>query len=109
MSHRIFRPGFYTQSEPDGVKAVALSRFAAIAREIDDRLKRGVWWYGDDWSIVDTYLCWIYSAAADHGFDVQAYPAMVDHRLRVEARPAFQRALQRERTAVVRDGLAATA
>lgn len=109
LSHRIFRPGAYTLAEPEAVKAAALAQFGVLAGEIGARIESGGWWYGDTWSIVDAYLCWVYSSAADHGFALAAHPALVEHRMRVESRPSFGRALAREQAAVVRDRLAAAA
>ena len=58
------------------------------------------WWYGEQWSIVDVYLYWVFSTAAKGAFNMEDYPALAAHAERVRARPSFQRALARERAAV---------
>lgn len=63
---------------------------------IDARLAQQPWWYGDQWSVMDAYIYWIYWRIAGAGFDVRPYPAFRDHAQRMEQRPAVQRALARE-------------
>ena len=63
---------------------------------IDNRLSTQPWWYGDQWSIVDAYLYWIFWRVEGADFDVSPYPNYADHAKRMEARPAVQRALERE-------------
>lgn len=63
---------------------------------IDDRLANNSWWYGDDWSVMDAYLYWVFWRCEGAGYDVQPFPNYADHAKRMEARPAVQRALQRE-------------
>lgn len=63
---------------------------------VNDRLADQSWWYGDDWSVVDAYLYWIFWRCEGANFDVAPYPNYKNHATRVEARPATQRALARE-------------
>lgn len=98
-------PFKWTQGDPAGVKADGLIKFGkecdAIARRVgDDR-----WWYGDRWSIVDTYVYWAYSTARIGGFPLEEYPRLLAHAERVRARPSFARARARELAAVERHGL----
>lgn len=68
-------------------------------RLIDDRLTNQSWWYGDKWSVMDAYLYWIFWRCEGADYNVEPYPNYADHAKRMEARPAVQRALQREATA----------
>lgn len=63
---------------------------------IDNRLADQPWWYGDEWSVVDAYLYWVFWRCEGADFDVAPYPNFKDHATRMEARPATQRALARE-------------
>jgi glutathione S-transferase len=64
---------------------------------METRLSDGRWWYGERWSIVDTYLYWAYSTASkNNDFPLADYPALVDHAASVRAWPAFQRMLAKE-------------
>ena len=101
IAHRIFRPGFYSATAPDSVKAASSAQLASLAAGISKRIESGGWWYGGDWSITDVFLSWIFSVAGQSGFDLD--PVLLDHTARVEARPSFQRALQREAMVMERD------
>jgi glutathione S-transferase len=58
--------------------------------------------YGDRWSIVDVYLCWLMGIAALGGAPGVDHVAITEHVGRVRARPSFVRALARENAAVER-------
>lgn len=106
MANRLFRPYALTDSgDPAGVKSVANRQLIEAATMVTARLAKGGWWYGDRWSIVDTYADWVFNIASGFGFDRSYFPALVDWRKRIEARPGFQRARQRELAAVERDHL----
>lgn len=84
----------------------AMNEFFSL---IDERLDGQPWWYGDGWSVMDAYLYWIYWRSAGADYDVQPYPNFADHAMRMEARPAVQRALAREADATAQleaEGLA---
>ena len=107
MMRQIRAPDKYTAGDPAPVKADGMGKFAAecdgIATRLADR-----WWYGDRWSIVDTYLFWLLNTAQKGGFPLADYPALVRHAQEERQRPALQRALARERVAAERhaiDGL----
>ena len=89
---------------PQGVRADGRAKFALNCNYIASRVADG-WWYGADWSIVDTYVYWAYSTAALGGFPLGDYPVLAGHAARVRARPSFQRALRRELDAVERERL----
>ncbi len=65
---------------------------------LEERLSDRAWWYGD-WSILDVYFYWAYTTAEDGQFDLSPYPGIARHRAAVEALPAFQRAIAKERAA----------
>jgi glutathione S-transferase len=102
---RLMRPALYSEKDAPGVHASAIKQFAQLAGEISGRLSNRCWWYGDEWSIVDVYLYWAYSVAAYAGFPLSDYPALEEHTARVRSRPSFERALQREKAAVIRDNI----
>ncbi len=65
---------------------------------LEERLATSDWWYGS-WSIIDVYFYWAYTTAEDGQFDLSTYPNINRHRKAVEAMPAFQRAIAREKQA----------
>lgn len=68
----------------------------AVMTVIEDRLANGPWWYGNDWSVVDGYLFWVWDRICGVGFDAGAFPNIQDHAQRMRARPAVKRAMARE-------------
>ena len=76
--------------------AAMTEHFELIEKRLGDRR----WWYGDDWSVMDAYLYWVFWRVEGAEFDVGDYPRFRDHAARMESRPAVQRALSREREAV---------
>ncbi len=63
---------------------------------IDERLTSQPWWYGDEWSVVDAYLYWIFWRCQGASYDVEPFANFQGHAERMEARPSVQRALARE-------------
>lgn len=97
MVRQIRNPARFTQGETDGIKADGKEKFAVECAYMATRFADGAWWYGERWSIVDTYLYWTYSTAGKgNDFPVANYPNLVTHASRVRARPSFQRALAKE-------------
>ncbi len=98
-------PFKWTSGDPAGVKADGLAKLAKECAYMAERVGDDGWWYGDRWSIVDTYVYWAYSTARLGGFALEDYPRLLAHAERVRARPSFQRALARELAAVEREKL----
>ena len=99
-------PFKWTEGDPAGVRADGIKKFGKSCDYIERRVANDHWWYGEEWSIVDTYLYWTYSTAVIGGFSLEPYPALRVHAQRVRARPAFQRARARELAAVQSQHLA---
>jgi GST-like protein len=88
---------------PPDAAPYARERYRAIAerlnRVLDERLQSRAWIAGGDYSIADMATQpWAYYVER-HGFDPAHYPALVEWRQRIEARPAVQRALARAQEA----------
>jgi glutathione S-transferase len=97
MVRQIRNPARFTRGETAGITADGQAKLAAECAYISTRVSDGAWWYGERWSIVDTYLYWVYSTAArGQAFPLGDYPELIAHAARVRARPAFQRALAKE-------------
>jgi len=84
---------------PPGSQPYAQARYGAIAerlnRVLDERLQGRDWIAGGDYSIADMATQpWAYYVER-HGFDPADFPALVEWRERIAARPAVQRALAR--------------
>lgn len=67
-----------------------------MAKVVDDAVAKGPWWYGDQWSIQDAYIYWIWYRLLSVDYDVSPLPNWAAHAARMEQRPAVQRALEKE-------------
>mgnify|MGYP001815054793 CR=1 FL=1 len=97
---RIRIPQFF--AAPDSVRGVFDAGCEAMREYfqlIEDRFANDLWWYGDTWSAMDGYLNWIFWRVEGANFPTSDYPRFSDHAVRVEQRPAVQRALAREQAA----------
>jgi len=88
---------------PEDAAPYAKARYRAIAEKlnhvIDERLKGREWIAGDEYSIADMATQpWAYYVER-HGFDPAEFPALIEWRERIAARPAVQRALARAQEA----------
>lgn len=84
---------------PPDAAPYARARYGAIAERLnqvlDERLRTREWLAGGDYSIADMATQpWAYYVER-HGFDPARFPALVEWRDRIAARPAAQRALAR--------------
>ena len=78
------------------VRAKAFEAMAPMAKRVNDQLEERDWWYGDDWSIMDAYIYWVWFRITGVGFPGSDYPNWAAHADRMETRPAIQRALARD-------------
>ncbi len=105
IAHRVFRPESYTKAKSEGVKEIAIDQLGVLAAWVSTRTGVNHWWYGEEWSIVDTYIAWCFSIAGEFGFPISSYQAIEAHKRRIEARPTFKKMQLRERAAIERDKL----
>ena len=62
---------------------------------IDRRLGAQRWWYGDQWSIVDAYINWVWFRVTGTAFDGSSYTNFARHDDDIRKRPAVGRALRK--------------
>lgn len=74
--------------------------FSGVLDQLDAELAERRWWYGDEWSIVDTYFWWAYINSEFGGFSLERWDNVRRHRADNEALPWLQRALAREQAAL---------
>ncbi|MEQ6332652.1 glutathione S-transferase family protein [Sphingobium sp. MK2] len=108
MVRQVRMPMRFTTGEQDGVRADGTIKLTEEYGQIAARIGDG-WWYGESWSIIDTYIYWGCSTASKGGFALDRFPALIAHGERVRARPAFQRVLAREQAALDREGITGVA
>ncbi len=63
---------------------------------MEQRLAGQAWMLGNDWSIIDAYLAWIWFRTTGAGFDPQTFPAVNSHYAAASARPSALAALAHE-------------
>ncbi|MDJ0639687.1 MAG: glutathione S-transferase family protein [Paracoccaceae bacterium] len=80
----------------DIVRSKGKEDMQPVMAMINDRLANQPWWYGDDWSVVDGYLFWVWWRITGVGFDPAPFPHIQDHISRIQERPSVQRAMARE-------------
>jgi glutathione S-transferase len=95
-------PSLWTTGDIAPVRERGTQLVAGVLRQLEQRLAGQNWWYGSDWSIIDTYLWWACVNAEIGGFDLSAFGGIADWRARNEAHPALVRALAREKAALGR-------
>jgi glutathione S-transferase len=98
MVRQIRAPLRLTDGDPEAVRAHGIKQFATVALMLEARLTGG-WWYGRNWSIVDTYLRWIVGVA-ETSFDFDLFPAIRAHCRKIDGRPESERAAMREAKAI---------
>ncbi len=86
----------WTIGDPAPVRERGKQLMAPLLAQLEARVAHQPWWYGDAWSIVDTYLYWCYTTAEEGEYDLSGLAAIAAHRARVAAHPAFVRAMARE-------------
>ncbi|WP_321396779.1 glutathione S-transferase family protein [Emcibacter sp.] len=66
---------------------------------IDKRLSNNQWWYGDQWSVLDAYLNWVFFRVSGARYNTERYPNFERHAAQMQNRPAVRQALKKERAA----------
>jgi glutathione S-transferase len=90
------------------VRHVCVPSYYTLSKVVDDVVERGKialkmnldlaekrlinsdWWYGNEWSIVDTYLHWCYTRAERGGYSLNDFPFLRAHQQRIENRAGYQ-------------------
>lgn len=108
---RIRMPQFFCDlpDAPARVRALAMTAMAAQLAHVERTLADRPWMLGDDWSVLDAYLFWVWFRITGAGFDPADFAAISAHSARMTDRPAVQRATARELEAeaeLAADGLA---
>lgn len=95
---RIRMPMFMADGDAaqGSVREKAMEMMRIHAATVDAALGAGPWWYGDDWSVQDAYVYWVWFRITGAGFPGEDYPAWAAHAARMEARASVQRALARD-------------
>lgn len=104
LVRQIRRPDKLTTGDEEPVRQDGIGKFAHECDMIARRVEQG-WWYGDNWSIIDTYLYWAYSTAELGGFPLDDFQILREHARRVRSRESFDRVLLREQAALDRHGI----
>jgi glutathione S-transferase len=90
------RPMAWTVGEHAPVQEQGAKLLKDPLSTLNARLSDSQWWFGETWSIIDTYFCWAYSTANAGGLNLSPYAHILRHKQDVEADPALQRALAKE-------------
>lgn len=97
MTRMIRNPArFNNTGDTDGIKALGIEYYQPVLKQLSERFEAGQWWYGAEWSIVDTYLNWNYTTAQNGGLDLSAYPSVQRHNDDAQAQAALARVLSFE-------------
>jgi glutathione S-transferase len=93
---RLRIPQFFcdTADGVDRVFAMAETAMRPNFALIDRRLADHRWWYGDQWSIFDAYINWVWFRVTGTKFDASDFPHFARHDKDMKDRPAVSRALR---------------
>lgn len=93
--HKAFSP-LFNPNMPEEGKKIYRERIAQRFQWIDGELAGKDYLMGENFSVADAYLYTVTRWAKPMAIDLTAYPNLVAHRERVNARPAVQEALKAE-------------
>lgn len=82
------------------LRAKALEMMAFQLNRFEARLQNEPWLAGQQWSVLDAYLHWVWFRITGAGFDAAPFPNISAHYARTLERAAVKRALAREAEAV---------
>jgi glutathione S-transferase len=93
---RLRIPQFFCDTAEGAARVFAMADAAMRPQFslIDQRLATQQWWYGEDWSIVDAYINWVWFRVSGTDFDVSEFRNFARHDLELRQRPAVIKALQ---------------
>jgi glutathione S-transferase len=99
---RIRMPQFFCDLEgaPARVRELASEAMRFQLRTPEAMLGVVPWLLGEEWSLLDAYLFWVWFRITGAGFDPAPFPNIAAHHEQMKARPAVQRALAREEAAL---------
>lgn len=82
------------------LRAKALEMMAFQLIRFEARLQQQSWLAGQQWSVLDAYMHWVWFRITGAGFDPTPFPGIAAHYARTLERPSVRRALAREAEAV---------
>ena len=89
-------PSRWTIGDVEPVRARGKALMKPLIDHLEARLGETPWYYGDTWSIVDTYLYWCYITAEKGEYSLEGLDHIALHRAAQERMPAFKSAMARE-------------
>ena len=95
-------PFLWTTGDTAPVRSRGEELLSGVLDRLDEELSERRWWFGQSWSIIDTYFWWAYINSEFGGFDLSGWKNVVRHRADNEALPQLQQALAREQKARLR-------
>ena len=81
-------------SSLDAMRAKVAQNMTECAALIENRYLKGPWVMGDQYTVCDPYLFLVARWLKGDGVDESAFPKILAHRARMEARPAVQAVLK---------------
>ncbi len=93
--HKGFSP-LWNPASPEVTRQQAIAQLGRRLDFLSVTLAKQPWLLGDSYSVTDAYLFTVLGWADYHKLDLAPWPALVDFRGRVAARPAVQQALKAE-------------
>ena len=81
------------------IRARAAEGLTLQLSPLEQRLAAQPWMLGQEWSILDAYLAWIWFRITGAGFDHSRFPALQGHFAKAAERPSAIAALKREEQA----------
>jgi glutathione S-transferase len=94
--HKSFSP-LFNPDMPDAGKKIYRDRLVSRLGFVNGELEGKDYLMGDHFTVADAYLYTVTRWTKPMAIDISAYPNLVAHNARVDARPAVQEALQHEK------------
>lgn len=79
-----------------GIKELAEVQLRDQLDPLERRLADQMWYFGEHWSIVDSYIAWIWFRLQGAGFPSKGYEHIESLRARADVIPAAERAMAKE-------------